>query len=141
MYRIYLRNHIYIHDDKFGNYCSCHNVSLCLLHPCARAKIQAVVARGGQPDPDCPNDLASVRYRVSLSLEENELWEEEQEMSVRANVNPHDALRIMRSNDPTVHTAKAADPVQLVRDQLQAFAQPAAPAPSESGRSAGGPCL
>lgn len=99
-----------------------------------------MVARGGRPDPDCPNDVESIQYRVHVSLEEDETWEQEHEMRIQSRMDPHGAAALMGQNDPVVTTTRAADPMQLVRDQLAVLDQavPAAAAvPAESARPAG----
>lgn len=106
------------------------------------------MARGGRADPDCPNDVESIQYRVAISLEEDEIWEQEQQMQVNSRVDPHSAEALMRANDPRVTTTRAPDPMQLVRDQLAildqqapATAQPAAPAGPHGFKVTGCPLI
>ena len=103
-----------------------------------RAKIQACVARGGRPDPDAPNDPESTRYRVSMEMEEKELWQQENEMSMHTNLDCRSAVRVMSMADPAVSTVHAPDPMALVRDQLQTLQQLASPGtPSQQTQQSG----
>eukprot|EP00438_Fugacium_kawagutii_P034756 Skav221195 [mRNA] locus=scaffold3557:154947:158653:+ [translate_table: standard] len=100
----------------------------------SEAKIQAVVLKGGKPDTDAPNDPASIRYRVSVELEEEEQWQQEAELDIRAPVDVRSAEALMRSADPVVQTITAPDPMALVRDQLAKLdSEKASVAPAESG--------
>lgn len=95
-----------------------------------RKKIETVVARGGIADPDAPLDSESTRYRVSLSIEEDETWTSSTAVKTKGNLDNQDAVRIQLGN-PAVGTAVAsADPINLVREQLASLA--AAPTPDSS---------
>ena len=93
------------------------------------------MARGGRPDPDAPNDPESTRYRVSVEMEEKELWQQENEMSMQTNLDPRSAVRVMSMADPAVSTVHAPDPMALVRDQLQNLQQEAVAPPTHSQQS------
>ena len=116
--------HIYLHIYIVHVFLSC---VACACSDPIRAKIQACVARGGRPDPDAPNDPESTRYRVSMEMEEKELWQQENEMSMHTNLDCRSAVRVMSMADPAVSTVHAPDPMALVRDQLQNLQQAVAP--------------
>lgn len=86
----------------------------CMCPP--RAKIKSVV-RGGQPDTDAPNDPDSVRYRCSVDLEETE----KAELTIQSQLDPRGAANLMQLGDPVISMVTAADPMALVRDQLEAL--------------------
>jgi hypothetical protein len=100
-----------------------------------RKKIQACVARGGFPDPDCPNDQESVRYRVFVGMEETENWQQAAEVSTRTNLDPESAQRVMAVTDPVLNTIRAPDPMGLVREQLDALQAASSAAPQQSAAS------
>eukprot|EP00435_Cladocopium_sp_Y103_P040775 s3758_g11.t1 len=108
---------------KFHAIQDCHACGMraCMAMSSLRAKIKAVVSKGGQADPDAPNDPESVRYRCSVALEENEKWENEAELTIQSQVDPRGAANLMQLGDPVISTVTAADPMALVRDQLQAL--------------------
>lgn len=86
------------------------------------------MARGGIADPDAPLDNDSIRYRVSLSIEEDEIWSSETAVSTTGLLHNQDALRIQQLGTPSVGTQVAsADPMGLVREQLASLAAAATP--------------
>ena len=70
-------------------------------------------------------------------MEEKELWQQENEMSMHTNLDCRSAVRVMSMADPAVSTVHAPDPMALVRDQLQNLQQAVAPpTPSQQPSSA-----
>lgn len=112
----------------------------------SRKKIETVVARGGQADPDAPLDDASTRYRVSLGMEEDETWKSSTTASTTAAIQHSDALRVFGLGGPSLGTSvRSPDPMGLVREQLEAHsaaatpqAAAAPPTPSVAGSRASG---
>ena len=94
--------------------------SLGTLFP-PRAKIEAVVRRGGVPDPDVPNDASSTRYWVStggVSMDE-EKEEQTGKTTVSVNTTPSIAASLMsgtiRRGDSGTSLA-SADGLAILKD-------------------------
>lgn len=111
-----------------------------------RKKIATVVSRGGRADPEAPLDDASTRYKVTVSMEEEEVWKTKTSASTNAEIHHADAARIYGLGVPSAGTSvMSPDPTALVRQELLACsapastpsAAPATPASTAGFRAAG----
>lgn len=76
-------------------------------------------------------DEASTRYKVTVSMEEEEVWKSKTSVSTNAEIQHTDAMRIYHLAAPSAGTSvMSPDPTSLVREQLQAHSAAAAPTPS-----------
>ena len=60
-----------------------------------RPKIDAVVGRGGTPDPDCPNDPDSVRFWTLVARKRSGREVEKSQTKLQGNLRPEDVLRAL----------------------------------------------
>lgn len=97
----------------------------------ARQKIAGCVARGGTPDPDCPNDQKSIRYWAYTGASAQTIDENESTTQVVGRVRPSDAINALAFGAVPVPAAlaPAADPLALVRSALADAAGSARTAP------------
>lgn len=78
-------------------------------------------------------DEASTRYRVSLAMEEDEVWKSSTAVSSSAQINHADALRVYGLvGQPVGVAVQTPDPTGLVRQQLDAHAAAASPVSAAS---------
>lgn len=109
------------------------------------------MARGGKADPEAPLDEASTRYKVTVSMEEEEVWKTKTSVGSTAEIQHTDAMRIYGLGVPSAGTSvMSPDPTALVRQQLLAHsaaastpsaAAPATPVSVAGGRAAGQPSV
>lgn len=84
-----------------------------------RAKIAAVVARGGWADRDAPLDPESTRYRVSVSMTEEEEFETSTQVRSRSSIDNFSAMQAFGTGNPQPGTlVKSADPTALVQQHF-----------------------
>eukprot|EP00438_Fugacium_kawagutii_P010457 Skav232995 [mRNA] locus=scaffold387:175239:177630:- [translate_table: standard] len=98
----------------------------------SETKIAAVIAKGGDPDPDCPNDLESMRFWAFVAKKENTLEATRMKVKVQSQVNPAHALQAL--------TASSSSFTSAVPD-VAAFmsSQPALPAPGTPSAASAAP--
>ena len=94
-----------------------------------RQKIAGCMARGGTPDPDCPNDVNSYRYWAYTGASEQTVGENESTTQVVGRVNPADAIHALAFGPAPVAGlgAPPADPLQFARAAIADASQAALP--------------
>ena len=85
-----------------------------------RAKIAGCIARGGTPDPDCPNDEKSYRYWAYTGASQSTVDENEATSQVRGKVSAADAIQALAFGPAPVAGlgAPPADPVHMARTAI-----------------------
>ncbi|CAK8999665.1 unnamed protein product [Durusdinium trenchii] len=94
---------------------------------CSTRKIEAVVAKGGVPDADAPNDPDSMRYWVTLGMEETNVESTETSVSISGQVRNQQAMEALSSKSVAAPLVTVPDPNEMVRNQLAAAAASTAP--------------
>ena len=92
-----------------------------------------MVAKGGVPDADAPNDPDSMRYWVTLGMEETNVESTETSVSISGQVRNQQAMEALSSKSVAAPLVTVPDPNEMVRNQLAAAAASTAPsAPTET---------
>ena len=88
-----------------------------------REKIDAVVARGGTPDPDCPNIVSLYRYWIQTSrvLKDSEEIEQEASMKIQGEVSASGLGALM--SGPTGPMERASLPAGGMEQIMQSLQQ------------------
>ena len=89
----------------------------------AREKIAAIVSRGGEPDPDAPNDMNSMRFWTTKMREESQVEGTTFSAEIGAAVNPNSVLPVFGQSAPVATLSQVPDVAGFLRSNpLQDFA-------------------